>query len=122
ILTGYLDDPLNIFQDPGDNFLLNPQVLLGENTNCILDEFDYEIRLKGRLRMDVNSTVGSNIVIPFAVVDYWDGAGVHWGPGNLTGQAIELHRDQIAPGILDGVTYEFDYTYTGTVALPVEYG
>ena len=122
ILTGYLDDPLNIVQDPNDTFLLTPQVLLGENTNCILDEFDYEIRLKGRLRMDVNSTVGTNIVIPFAVVDYWDGTGVHWGPGNLTGQAIELHRDQIAPGILDGITYEFDYTYTGTVTLPVGYG
>lgn len=122
INTGYLDDPLNIFQDPGDNFLLTPQVLLGENSNCILDEFEYRIRMKGRLRMDVNSTVGSNIVIPFVCVDYWNGDGVHWGPGNLTGQATEIHRDQIAPGILDGITYEFDFTYTGTVALPFEYG
>lgn len=122
ILTGALDDPINVFEIEAEAFLLTPQVLLEENPLCIVQEFTYSIRLKGTLVMNVNSTVGSNIIVPFTVVDYWDGIGVHYGPGNLTGNAIELHRDQIAPGILDGVTYPFDITYNGTVALPIENG
>lgn len=122
ILTGQLNDPVNVFQDPGNTFPLSPQVLLEENPGCIDESFSYNITLKGSVFMNVVSTVGSGATVSIrTVVDYWDGNGSHVGPGNLTGDAIPLHND-LVDTILDDETVNFNVNYTGTVNLPVGYG
>jgi hypothetical protein len=121
ILTGRLNDPSNVFQDPTETFLLTPQVLLEENQDCIAEEFQYEIRLKGAVDIDVTHSEGFGATFTLrTVVDYWDGNGTHVGPGNLTGDAIPLHNDLV--GTLFDAAIPFDVTYTGTVNLPVGLG
>lgn len=122
ILTGQLDNPTNVFQDPNDTFLLSPQVLLEENQSCISEDFEYTIQLKGSILMTNPITVGTNYITVWAIVDYWDGVGSHTGPGNLTGNATELHRVLVVNGQLPNVTYNFDQTFTGTTPLPVGSG
>jgi len=121
IIRGYLDDPLNVFQNPGEDFLLTPQVLLEDNIGCITNEFNYEIRLHGNINIDITDSVGYGAIFSLRVcVDYWDGNGTHVGPGNLTGDAIPLHNDLISA--IYGGNYNFDKTYSGTVNLPVGWG
>jgi hypothetical protein len=121
ILTGQLNDPSNNFQDPTETFLLSPQILLEENSGCILTEFDYTIRLKGAVDIDIISSEGSGATFTLrTVVDYWDGNGTHVGPGNLTGDATALHNDLV--GTLFDAAIPFDVTYTGTVSLPAGSG
>lgn len=123
ILTGNLDDAVNLFQDPGDTFLLTPQVLLEEFPDCINSEFTYEVRLKGNLIVNTISETGSQNLSLWAILDYWDGEGIHHGPGNLTGDAIELHREQCLVTIRgDGGDNLFDKTFLGSVNLPAGYG
>lgn len=121
ILRGYLDDPLNVFQNPGEDFLLTPQVLLEDNPGCINSDFNYKIRLHGNVNIDVTNSVGSGALFSLRVcVDYWDGNGTHVGPGNLTGDATPLHNDLIS--VIYNGNYSFDKTYSGTVSLPVGWG
>lgn len=127
ILTGALDNPVNIFQPPGDDFLLTPQVLLEDNPGCINSDFDYSVRLKGTMKMTVTDVRQINYISIWACVDYWNGIGVHYGPGltNGTGNAIELGRVQV--GLINNpfqgeYNISFDQSFSGTVTLPVGYG
>lgn len=127
ILTGYLDNPANSFQPPGDDFLLTPQVLLEDNPGCIQTEFDYNVRLKGSMVMTVTDVNPINYMSVWACVDYWNGTGTHYGPGqtNGTGNATELHRTLVGTitNPLQGVyTVNFDQSYFGSFTLPVGYG
>jgi hypothetical protein len=118
ILTGQLDNPFNNWQDPANMFLLTPQLLLEENSDCISDEFNYNIRLKGAINVNNAVYVGAFATLTLRVcVDIWDGVGTHTGPGNLTGDAIPLHNDLI--GELFDSAKPFDKTYSGTVTIPL---
>jgi len=118
ILTGQLDNPGNVFQEPTEFFLLSPQVLLEENSDCISQDFYYKIRLKGAVDIDITDSVGFGATFSFrTVVDVWDGEGTHVGPGNQTGDATPLHNDFVAS--LFDAPIPFDVTYTGTVNIPV---
>lgn len=119
IKTGSLDDAINVFQDPGDTFLLTPQLLLEELPQCINAPFTYSVRLKGNLIVNTIASTGTSNISLWAIMDYWDGIGIHHGPGNLTGDAIELHRELCLTSIAgDGSDNLFDKTFTGTVVLP----
>lgn len=121
ILTGQFDNPANNFQDTEENFLISPQVLLEENSTCVNQEFQYNIRLKGAVDINITHSEGFGALFSFrTVVDYWDGDGTHVGPGNLTGNATSLHNDFVAN--LFDAPIPFDVTYTGTVNLPVGSG
>lgn len=127
ILTGYLDNPLNVFQPPGDDFLLTPQVLLEENPGCIQSTFSYDIRLKGNIEMIVTDVLQNNFLSFWACVDYWNGSGTHYGPGqsNGVGNAVELERVQFGPTInpfQNTYNIPFDESFTGVAGLPVGYG
>lgn len=118
ILTGQLDNPVNDFQDPTEFFLLSPQVLLEENSDCISQDFYYKIRLKGAVDIDITDSTGSFAFFSLrTVVDVWDGEGTHVGPGNQTGDATPLHNDLVDFLVDDPIP--FDVTYTGTVNIPV---
>lgn len=123
IMTGNLDDAINLWQSPGDMVVMTPQVLLEELDDCINDPFTYKIRLKGTLIVTNVVETGSNNISLWACVDYWDGVGEHHGPGNAVGDAIELHRVELLSSIAGGgVDNLFDITFTGSFDLPIGYG
>lgn len=111
IMTGELENPAGIFQDPDNFTLLSPQLLLEDNQDCILTPYTYDVRFHYLNAMTAD--VPLTDFTAFLCIDYWDGEGSHTGPGSAQGDAVSLVFD--AMPMVNG---EFDETYTGTVNIP----
>jgi hypothetical protein len=112
ILTGQLNDPAGIFEDPALTFLISPQVLLEENSSCISTDYLYDIRMKGSAMVE-DTLFSTSIEL---VVDYWDGNGTHFA------DAVNLHTYIITNSAVNGVTYTFDQTFSDTIPIPMGVG
>jgi len=115
ILTGEMDTPANFYEDTASTFLLTPQILLSEIIDCINNEFEYSVRLKGFTKPDVVADPGATILIRL-VMDLWDGNGNHDTDG------IEIHSHEISSTIDDGMTYNFDEEWSGSLSIPQGFG
>lgn len=110
IATGNLDIVASNFEDAEKVFLLTPQVLVEENSLCIPDQFQYEVRIKGTVRIEGNDSALENLTIR-SNIDVWNGEGGH------TANAIVLHQDNITTNGSYNTDYNFDFTHSGSTSL-----
>lgn len=116
INTGQLNDPFNDWQDPEQFFLLSPQVLVDEAPNCIQDEFEYNIRIKGGIEYEVVSQTGGTAQVRIQTyIILWDGSGT-----DIFTDGQILHSDVVQLFALPNTLYNYDYAHSGNI--PVEVG
>jgi hypothetical protein len=111
IMTGELDDPTNVFEDPDGFFLISPQVLIGENPKCITTGYDYEVRMKGSIILNYTSSTPGAVMRIRLIVDVWNGTGSH------RADATVLHAFTVDTSADSGVTYTFDQLFSGSTNL-----
>lgn len=110
ISTGQLDNPASVYQQNDGPVLISPQVLLEENEDCILTNWNYDVRMKGTIRLIGDNAPSSGVSIVFG---HWDGSAIIYNV--ITDIEPEF---TIANPMVSGQVYNFDRHYTGSVAIP----
>ncbi len=90
---------------------ITPQILYEENTKCITEQFEYNIRLKGSYEM--HSVGAVDLELAKARLVTWDGVGDINNDSTTIQETIFFSGSDSFP-----VTGTFDTTFTGFITLP----
>lgn len=110
ISTGFLNDAQNYIQDRSDfSAFISPQILYEDNSSCFEEQFQYQIRLKGRFSFSQTLTVLQNAKI---IIGQWNAVG------NIFDDITVIDEVEISAGGPENtVSVEFDESFSGSAAI-----